>query len=108
MPPTIVPATLLMTLVPAYFRYYPPLGTSIQIPFTSHEIPVNIVDTVFTPARATVAMIGFQPKLKWVVGFILATHVLESLYTWWLCKKYVKGWGVRVLCPLQLAYDGND
>ena len=41
-------------------------------------------------------MIGFQPKLKWIAGMTLAAHVVESLYTWWLCKRYVKGCGVTV------------
>lgn len=89
--------TLLIYLVPAYFTCYPPLGTSLPIPFTSNEeIPANVVDAFFYPARAFISMIGFQPKLKWIAGVVLVTHVVESLYTWWLCKRYVKGCGVTV------------
>lgn len=93
-PPYLVSVTLLICLIPAYFTCYPPLGTSFQIPFTSNEIPANVVDTFFHPARAFIAMIGFQPKLKWIAGMTLAAHAVESLYTWWLCKRYVKGCGV--------------
>ncbi|KAL4068747.1 hypothetical protein V8B97DRAFT_1872802 [Scleroderma yunnanense] len=85
----------LVYLIPAYFTCYPPLGTSIQIPFTSNEIPANIVDIFFNPARAVIAMLGFRPTFRSVVGLILACHTVESLYTWSLCRRYVSGWGVR-------------
>lgn len=74
----------------AYFTWAPPQGTSV--PF----IPANISDMVFTPAHTVLRVIGFQPSMTQVLRVLVAIHCLESLYTWYLCRRYVKGPAIKV------------
>ncbi|KAL4079049.1 hypothetical protein J3A83DRAFT_1013086 [Scleroderma citrinum] len=61
--PTFIVYSLIILLMLAHFTCYPPLSTSIQIPFTSNEIPANIVDAFFSPAWAFTTMPGFRPTI---------------------------------------------
>lgn len=70
----------------AYLSLAPPQGTAL--PF----VQADIADFVFTPARALVSAIGFQS----IVQTIAVVHTFESLYTWHLCRRYVKGSFVTV------------
>jgi len=78
--------SLLYYLLPAaYFCLAPPQGTALSF------IPANIADIVFTPARALLSTIGFQPTMRSIIQCIAVIHGLESLYMWYLCRHYVEG-----------------
>ncbi|KAI6043516.1 hypothetical protein EDC04DRAFT_2866325 [Pisolithus marmoratus] len=79
----------------SYATVYPSPGTSFQIPFTTFEIPSSALDVFFTPIRTLVDVTGYRPSVRVVAGTMLALHTLESLYTWSLCKRYVRGWSVK-------------
>ena len=84
-------ATIVYLLIGCmYFTWAPPLGTSL--PF----IPANIADTMFTPAHSVIRAIGFQPSMTRVVQILFTMHAFESIYTWYLCRRYVKGSFVKV------------
>jgi len=69
----------------AYFTFAPPQGTAL--PF----VPVNVADMLFMPARVVFGAIGFQPSLTSIVTITTVIHGFESLYTGYLCRRYVKG-----------------
>ncbi|KAG8217081.1 hypothetical protein J3R82DRAFT_5105 [Butyriboletus roseoflavus] len=69
----------------AYFSLAPPRGTSLS------PIPTNISDMVFMPAHTILGVLGFQPFLRTIVQTTAAIHGLETLYTWYLCGRYVEG-----------------
>ncbi|KAF8129327.1 hypothetical protein EV363DRAFT_1338691 [Boletus edulis] len=68
-----------------YFTLAPPEGTALPL------IPINVANILFTPARAVVSAIGFQPSTRSIIQVIAIIHGLECFYTWYLCQRYVKG-----------------
>lgn len=79
----------------SYLTVYPSPGTSFQIPLTNFEIPASILDVFFAPIRTFVDVTGCRPSVGMVAGTISVIHAIESLYTWSLCKRYVRGWSVK-------------
>ncbi|KAI5987629.1 hypothetical protein EDD15DRAFT_2173270 [Pisolithus albus] len=79
----------------SYVTVYPSPGTSLKIPFTTLEIPSSVVDVFFAPIRSLVNLTGYRPSVRMMAGTISAIHAVESLYTWSLCKRYVRGWNVK-------------
>ncbi|KAG9317994.1 hypothetical protein JVU11DRAFT_54 [Chiua virens] len=78
-------SAILVLLSMAYLGLAPPQGTSV--PF----IPTNITDMVFMPVRTAFSMFDLQPSMKTIVQITGVAHSLETLYTWYLCRHYVKG-----------------
>lgn len=79
----------------SYVTVYPSPCTSLKIPFTTLEIPSRAVDVFFAPIRSLVNLTGYRPSVRMMAGTISAIHAVESLYTWSLCKRYVRGWNVK-------------
>ncbi|EGN97711.1 hypothetical protein SERLA73DRAFT_184529 [Serpula lacrymans var. lacrymans S7.3] len=46
---------------------------------------------IFTPPRAISSAIGFEFAPKVILGIFGGIHLLEAVYTYSLCRKYVKG-----------------
>jgi hypothetical protein len=83
-----------------------PVITTFRIPFTSivltnlplvaivatvKLLPSGITDAIsFGPARALINLLSFEPTLKGVIQFVAVVHALESVYTWYLCRRHVK------------------
>ncbi|KAF9222279.1 hypothetical protein BS17DRAFT_783463 [Gyrodon lividus] len=83
-----------------------PVITSFRLPFSaigfvygtlgaayvaSSFLPASIAElALFAPARALISVLGFQPSLKGALQACVVIHTLESVYTWSLCKRYVK------------------
>lgn len=79
----------------SYVTVYPSPGTSFQIPFTTLEIPSSMMDVFFAPIRSLVGLTGYRPSVGMVAATISVIRAVESLYTWSLCKRYVRGWNVK-------------
>ena len=83
--PTSAFFTVYCLLGAAYVCLAPPQGTAL--PF----MPANIVDMVFTPARALVNAIGFRPSMGSIIQTTTVFHAFESIYMWYLCRRCVQG-----------------
>ena len=81
---------LYVSLATAYIAWAPPRGTTLQF------MPANITDMVFTPAHTILRVIGFQPSMTRFIQLAAVVHGFECLYTWYLCRRYVKGPLVKV------------
>ncbi|KAI6114695.1 hypothetical protein EDD17DRAFT_1614627 [Pisolithus thermaeus] len=93
----MVHAFFLVLLSCSYVTVYPPRGTSFQIPFTTFEIPSSVLDVFFAPIRSLVDLTGYRPSVGMVAGTFSVLHAAESLYTWSLCQRYVRGWSVKAV-----------
>lgn len=59
--------------------------------------PFNTTSPFFIPANFVRSYVGFLP-VQLSVGSIVLSHVLESLYTFSLCRKHSTGFLVGVRC----------
>ncbi|KAI5995334.1 hypothetical protein F5J12DRAFT_405777 [Pisolithus orientalis] len=73
-------------------------GTSFQIPLMNVETPVSILGVFFAPMRTFFDVSGYCPSVGMVAGTISAIHVMESLYTWSLCRV------IRCMCRVQFHF----
>ncbi|KIK82820.1 hypothetical protein PAXRUDRAFT_832136 [Paxillus rubicundulus Ve08.2h10] len=53
-------------------------------------LPTSISSIVSTPAMTLVSAMGFQQSVQGAIQTGAVIHVLEGLYTWYLCRRYVK------------------
>ncbi|KAH7883451.1 hypothetical protein F5I97DRAFT_1939203 [Phlebopus sp. FC_14] len=83
--PLSVLITPLSLATAPYIIYAPLPGTAL--PFLS----APAADLLFAPAHAFVNATGFHPRLTTFLSIIGIVHALETVYTWTLCKRYVKG-----------------
>lgn len=73
--------------------------TTALMAFTwyTYLAPFNSTSPFFIPANFVRSYVGFRP-VELSVGFIVLSHVLESLYTFSLCRKHSTGFLVGVRC----------
>ncbi|KAG0706061.1 hypothetical protein DFH29DRAFT_798886 [Suillus ampliporus] len=72
-------------LVALYLISPPPPGTTLL------SIPVSTMDSFFSPAHAFRNATGFGLSFRTACTIFGVIHGAEALYTWSLCRKYVKG-----------------
>ncbi|KIJ08217.1 hypothetical protein PAXINDRAFT_89190, partial [Paxillus involutus ATCC 200175] len=53
-------------------------------------LPTSISGVVFASARTVASAMGFQHSVIGAIQVGAVMHVFESLYTWYLCRRYVK------------------
>ncbi|KAG2125414.1 hypothetical protein DEU56DRAFT_825542 [Suillus clintonianus] len=82
---TAIAGAVLTLSVYFYFISPPSLGTTVL------SIPVSTMDTFFSPAHAFRNATGLGLSFRTAGAIIGAIHAVESLYTWSLCRQYVKG-----------------
>lgn len=82
--------TAIMVFSFFYFLSPPPLGTTFL------SVPVTYVDTFFSPAHAFRSATGLGLSFRTACAISVIIHGPETLYTWSLCKQYVKGTKVTV------------
>jgi hypothetical protein len=80
----------MMVFIYFYFLSPPPLGTTFL------SVPVTSMDAFFYPAHAFRNATGLGLSFRTACAIFVAIHGAETLYTWSLCKQYVKGTIVTV------------
>ena len=65
--------------------------------------PFNTTSPFFIPANFVRSYVGFRP-VQLFVGSIVLSHVLESLYTFSLCRKHSTGFLVGVRCSFVFLF----
>lgn len=83
--PRMTAFTAIMVFSFFYFLSPPPLGTTFL------SVPVTYVDTFFSPAHAFRSATGLGLSFRTACAISVIIHGPETLYTWSLCKQYVKG-----------------
>lgn len=83
--PRMAAFTGIMVFVYFYFLSPPPPGTTFL------SVPVTSVDTFFSPAHAFRNATGLGLSFRTACAIFVTIHGAETLYTWSLCKQYVKG-----------------
>ncbi|KAF8839965.1 hypothetical protein BDN67DRAFT_969301 [Paxillus ammoniavirescens] len=59
-------------------------------------LPTSIYSVVSASARTVASAMGFQHSVQGAIQVGAVVHVFESLYTWYLCKRYVKNKSLTV------------
>ncbi|KAG2345828.1 hypothetical protein BDR05DRAFT_1058005 [Suillus weaverae] len=77
----------------AYFYLLspPPPGTTFL------SIPVANMNAFFSPAHAFRDLTGLSPSFRTLSAILGVIHGAEGLYTWSLCRRFVKGKGVTAV-----------
>ncbi|KAG1750993.1 hypothetical protein EDD22DRAFT_850748 [Suillus occidentalis] len=83
--PRMAAFTGIMVFFYFYFLSPPPLGTTFL------SVPATSVDTFFSPAHAIRNATGLGLSFRTACAIFVTIHGAETLYTWSLCKQYVKG-----------------
>ncbi|KAG1720384.1 hypothetical protein EDB19DRAFT_1647161 [Suillus lakei] len=84
-----------------YFLSPPPLGTTFL------SIPITTMDTFFSPAHTFRNVTGLGLSFRTACAILGAIHGAETLYTWSLCRQYVKSATVMaayVGCTMLFGY----
>ncbi|KAJ8595458.1 hypothetical protein M405DRAFT_727982 [Rhizopogon salebrosus TDB-379] len=76
--------SVLCTLTYFYFLSPPPPGTTFL------DIPVSTMDALFAPAHVFRSTTGFGLAFGTALAVMGSIHSAEALYSWYLCRHYVK------------------
>ncbi|KAG1751629.1 uncharacterized protein EDB91DRAFT_616512 [Suillus paluster] len=81
------PGVITGAVLLAYFYLVSPPPPST----TFLSIPVTTMDAFFSPAHAFISATGFGLSFRTACTILGVIHGAEALYTWSLCRRYVKG-----------------